>query len=74
MQGKRDYQVTEEDFDAWKKALEGRKEVTFKLYPACNHLFMEGKGLITPDEYLYRAGNVSEQVINDLAGWILSVR
>lgn len=74
LQGKRDYQVTEVDFNAWKKALEGKKNVTFKLYPFCNHLFMEGKGLITPDEYLYRAGNVSEEVINDLAGWILSGR
>lgn len=74
LQGKRDYQVTEADFNAWKKALEGKKNVTFKLYPFCNHLFMEGKGLITPDEYLYRAGHVSEEVINDLAGWILSIR
>lgn len=74
LQGKRDYQVTEVDFNAWKKALEGRKNVTFKLYPFCNHLFMEGKGLITPDEYMYRAGNVSEEVIDDLAGWILSGR
>ncbi|MCR4410421.1 MAG: alpha/beta fold hydrolase [Candidatus Saccharicenans sp.] len=74
LQGKRDYQVTEVDFNAWKKALEGKKNVAFKLYPFCNHLFMEGKGLITPDEYMYRPGNVSEEVINDLAGWILSIR
>ncbi len=74
LQGKRDYQVTEEDFNAWKKALAGKNKVSFKLYPNCNHLFMEGRGLITPDEYLYKAGNVSEEVINDLAGWILAVR
>lgn len=73
LQGKRDYQVTEVDFRAWKQALGNRQNVTFKLYPACNHLFMEGKGLITPDEYLYKAGNVSEEVINDIAGWILSI-
>ncbi|MGQ9801966.1 MAG: alpha/beta hydrolase [Candidatus Saccharicenans sp.] len=73
LQGKRDYQVTEVDFKAWRQALSDRQNVTFKLYPACNHLFMEGKGLIIPDEYLYRAGNVSEEVINDIAGWILSI-
>lgn len=73
LQGKRDYQVTEVDFKAWKEALEGKKNVSFKLYPACNHLFMVGKGLITPDEYLYKAGNVSEEVISDIAAWIKSL-
>ena len=73
IQGKRDYQVTEEDFEAWKKGLKGKAKVTFKLYPDCNHFFLEGKGLITPDEYLYRAGNVSEEVVKDIAGWIKSL-
>jgi dienelactone hydrolase len=72
LQGKRDYQVTEKDFHNWQKALEGRKNVTFKLYAACNHLFMEGQGLPTPNEYLYSAGNVSQQVIEDIAAWIKS--
>ncbi len=74
LQGKRDYQVTEVDFNNWKKALSGKKNVAFKIYPACNHLFIEGKGLITPDEYLYKAGNVSEEVINDIAAWIKSIK
>ncbi|MCX7973567.1 MAG: DUF3887 domain-containing protein [Candidatus Aminicenantes bacterium] len=73
LQGKRDYQVTEKDFENWKKALEGRKNATFKLYPACNHLFIEGKGPITPNEYLFTAGNVSEEVINDIALWLKSM-
>jgi Dienelactone hydrolase and related enzymes len=73
IQGKRDYQVIEEDFEAWKKGLKGKAKVTFKLYPDCNHFFLEGKGLITPDEYLYRAGNVSEEVVKDIAGWIKSL-
>ena len=72
LQGKRDYQVTEKDFHNWQKALEGRKNVTFKLYAACNHLFIEGQGLPTPNEYLYSAGNVSLQVIEDIASWIKS--
>ena len=33
LQGERDYQVTLEDFAGWKKALAGRKGVTFKSYP-----------------------------------------
>ncbi|MDI6846166.1 MAG: alpha/beta fold hydrolase [Candidatus Saccharicenans sp.] len=74
LQGKRDYQVTEVDFNNWKKALSEKKNVAFKIYPACNHLFIEGKGLITPDEYLYKAGNVSEEVINDIAAWIKSIK
>lgn len=74
MQGKRDYQVTEKDFENWKKALEGRKDVTFKLYPTCNHLFIEGQGLITPNEYLYTSGHVSEEVIKDIVIWLRSLR
>jgi len=72
LQGKRDYQVTEKDFLNWQQALEGRKNVTFKLYAACNHLFIEGQGLPTPDEYLYSAGNVSQAVIEDISTWIKS--
>ncbi len=74
LQGKRDYQVTEVDFNQWKRALGEKKNVVFKIYPSCNHLFIEGKGLITPDEYLYKAGNVSEEVINDIAAWIKSIK
>jgi hypothetical protein len=70
LQGSRDYQVTLEDFENWKKALETKKNVEFKLYPKCNHLFFEGKGLTTPAEYLQVAGNVADNVINDLANWI----
>lgn len=74
LQGKRDYQVTEKDFNNLKQALEGKRNVTFKLYPACNHLFIEGKGLITPNEYLYTAGNVSSEVIEDIALWVKSIK
>lgn len=72
LQGKRDYQVTMEDFNRWQKGLSTRKNFIFKLYPACNHLMMEGQGLIIPDEYLRKAGHVSRQVIDDLAEFILS--
>jgi dienelactone hydrolase len=70
LQGGRDYQVTEADFDGWKKALELRSGVTFKLYPELNHLFMAGAGKSTPAEYEH-AGHVAESVITDIAEWIL---
>jgi len=66
--------VTEKDYENWQKSLTGKEKVTFKLYPACNHLFIEGKGLITPNEYLYTVGNVSEEVINDIAAWVKSLK
>lgn len=72
LQGARDYQVTAADFEGWRKALKYRSNVTFKLYPSLNHLFMEGQGKSTPAEY-QKAGNMSETVINDIAGWILVI-
>jgi dienelactone hydrolase len=70
LQGGRDYQVTDADFDGWKKALDSRPGATFKLYPELNHLFISGKGQSTPAEY-GQAGHVSENVVNDIAEWIL---
>lgn len=69
LQGERDYQVTMADFAAWKQALAGRKNVTFKSYPKLNHLFMEGAGKSAPLEY-QQAGHVAPAVIEDVAGWI----
>ena len=69
LQGERDYQVTMEDFGRWQAALADRGDVTFKSYPALNHLFMTGEGPSTPAEY-EQAGHVAEEVILDVAGWI----
>jgi hypothetical protein len=69
LQGERDYQVTMENFDAWKKALGNRKDVTFISYPELNHLFIEGKGKSSPDEY-GTPGHVAQKVIEDIAGWV----
>jgi fermentation-respiration switch protein FrsA (DUF1100 family) len=68
LQGGRDYQVTMDDFDGWKEALSS-KNATLKLYPSLNHLFMEGTGPPTPDEY-GSVGHVAEEVINDIAAWL----
>ncbi len=70
LQGSRDYQVTTEDFENWKKVLEARPEAEFHLYPKLNHLFFAGQGLITPNEYVQVHGNVAQEVIEDIAAWI----
>jgi len=72
LQGGRDYQVTQEDFQGWQQGLASRKQVTFQLYPRLNHLFIAGEGKSTPEEYLL-FGHVETQVIGDLTNWILSV-
>ena len=69
LQGERDYQVTMEDFNLWKQALKDKKNVTFKSYPALNHLFMEGKGKSSPKEY-FSQGHIARYVIKDIADWI----
>ncbi len=70
MQGLRDYQVKEVDFNGWKSALSGRANVTFKLYPNVNHIFKEGEGMSTPDEY-NMPGHVSQEAVDDIGAWIL---
>jgi dienelactone hydrolase len=70
LQGSRDYQVTTEDFENWKKALGGRPDVEFKLYPKANHLFAEGQGLATPNEYSLVHGSVAGYVVSDIAAFV----
>jgi fermentation-respiration switch protein FrsA (DUF1100 family) len=71
LQGDRDYQVTPDNFDRWKTALSGRENVTFKLYPKLNHLFIAGEGKSTPQEY-EKHGSLSKNVIDDIAAWVNS--
>ncbi|KAL2817572.1 Alpha/Beta hydrolase protein [Aspergillus granulosus] len=71
LQGGRDYQVTvKDDYQRWQSALQGQSNVQFGLYPRLNHLFIAGDGPSTPLEYLV-PGNVDEQVITDIATWVL---
>ena len=69
IQGARDYQVTEADFNGWKNGLGSRVNTTYKLYPDLNHLFMTGVGKSAPSEY-ERSGHVAEIVVDDVAAWI----
>jgi pimeloyl-ACP methyl ester carboxylesterase len=67
MQGQRDYQVTTEDYNIWRREL-GEKADGI-LYEKLNHLFMEGKGQPNPAEYM-KQNNVAIQVIDQLVHWI----
>lgn len=70
LQGEQDCQVNPKaDFEEWRQALSGRKDVTLKSYPSLNHLFVEVHGKSTGAEY-EQAGHVAEAVISDIAAWI----
>lgn len=69
LQGGNDIQVSPaRDFDAWKKALAGKSDVTFHLYPALSHLFMPGPTKSAAD--YEKPYHVDSQVIRDIAEWI----
>jgi uncharacterized protein len=70
LQGGRDFQVPPAtNFQEWKAALATHKNVTLKLYPSLNHLFIAGTGVSMPQEY-EKPGHVDEQVVDDIAAWI----
>jgi dienelactone hydrolase len=71
LQGGRDYEVTEVDLQSWQAALAGHPDVTFKLYPDLNHLFVTGEGMGVPAEY-QQPGHVAGAVVSDIAAWILA--
>jgi dienelactone hydrolase len=65
----RDYEVTDKDLAGWQKELDGRKNVTLRRYPNLNHVFQEGTGPSTPEEY-EKLGGPSPDLLKDLAEWI----
>ncbi|WP_167880062.1 alpha/beta fold hydrolase [Halorhabdus rudnickae] len=71
-QGERDYQVTMEDFERWRDALSDRENVSFRSYPALNHLFMSGEGQPVPAEY-FQPNNVDHAVVEDVADRVLDM-
>jgi alpha-beta hydrolase superfamily lysophospholipase len=71
LQGERDFQVAMKDFDLWKSALGGRSNVTFRAYPALNHLFLTGEGKSSPAEYRV-AGNLNAEAVGGIADWLLA--
>jgi dipeptidyl aminopeptidase/acylaminoacyl peptidase len=69
LQGERDYQVTMADYERWRDALDGRRDVIFHLYPALNHLFIAGTGKSLPAEY-DQPSHVAQAVVDDIAAWV----
>jgi len=70
LQGQRDYQVTMADFQLWQSALQGKKGVVFKSFPALNHLMMAGSGPSTPEEYM-RPDHVDQAVVEAIVDFII---
>jgi len=72
LQGGRDYQVTQKDFDLFRSALVGRPNATLRMLDRLNHLFMAGQGPSTPAEYR-QPGHVDEQAIQAVAEFVRSL-
>ena len=69
LQGGRDIQVVDADWQAWREAFDGDPKVAFKLYPALNHLGIPGDGEGSLAEYA-KPGHVDPKLIDDVAAWV----
>lgn len=73
LQGEKDFQATaEKDFAAYKQLLEGKDNVTFRLYPGLSHAFVPsvyGDIMKAKQEYNVEQ-HIGEEVIGDIADWI----
>eukprot|EP01155_Anaeramoeba_flamelloides_P024458 Anaeramoba_flamelloidesa810093_96.p1 GENE.a810093_96~~a810093_96.p1 ORF type:complete len:457 (+),score=108.09 a810093_96:26-1396(+) len=76
LQGGRDYQATEDDFNLWKQVISNFKNEKniVKFYEKLNHDFGEGEGKAVPEEYLTEHKSVHISVIQDIAEWINSIQ
>ncbi|MBV2207992.1 MAG: alpha/beta fold hydrolase [Thermomonas sp.] len=69
LQGARDIQVVDADWQNWRDAFDGNATVRFKLYDTLNHLGIAGKGEGSLAEY-QQPGHVDAQLIKDIATWV----
>ena len=70
LQGRRDYQVTVDgDLARWQAGLEGRPDVTIRVYDADDHMFFAGAGKSTPADY-ERPQHVDAAVVAGIADWL----
>lgn len=69
LQGARDIQVVDADWQLWKGAFHDDDRVTFKLYPTLNHLGIPGEGDGSLAEYSV-PGHVDAALIDDVVAWI----
>jgi len=76
MQGDKDFHVSvEKDFNNYKLLLSDRSNVTFKLYPGLNHLFMPTVyGSVNKAMKEYKVPqHVDENVMDDITEWVKGV-
>ena len=74
LQGDRDYEVTvTDDLDVWTKGLAGRRGVTVVQFGQADHLFIDGQGPPTPEDY-DTPGVVDPAVISTIAKWVGTIR
>lgn len=69
LQGERDYQVPFSEYLKWKTTLNSNLNYQFASFQKLNHMFLEGEGKSTPEEYAIRS-NVPDYVIEEIAKWI----
>ena len=73
LQGEKDFQATaEKDFAAYKQLLDGKTNVTFRLYEGLNHAFVPsvyGSLMKAKQEYAVEQ-HIPEGVMEDIAAWI----
>lgn len=65
--GSKDFQVKKDELDKFKKALNGREHVIYKLYEGLNHLMMPEDSDELSVEIYDKENHLSQDVINDLA-------
>ncbi len=71
LQGERDYNVTMADFAGWQRVAAQKKNVATKSYPKLDHLFLEGTGPSTDEQYK-EPRNIPRYVIDDIAAFVKS--
>src|SRR5690606_18298712 len=69
LQGARDIQVVDADWQLWKGAFHDDPQVTFKLFPALSRRGMAGDGDGNLAECRVR-GHVDAGLVDDIAAWI----
>ena len=61
--------VTMDDFQLWKKALQGKDNVTWKSYKGLNHIFIPAGDPPLPSDYA-KQGTMPAEVADDIAKFV----
>ncbi|MEN9311847.1 MAG: hypothetical protein RLY77_1972, partial [Pseudomonadota bacterium] len=69
LQGARDIQVVDADWQNWRDAFADDANASFKLYPKLNHFGIAGEGESSLAEY-QKPGHVDARLLSDVAAWV----